>query len=235
MEGQPRITYGIEAIHDCIVADTDVYKKFKSKEKKRSLYRKKKKLLDKYPALKKTIDAPFVRSLNPERGQYVGKVGWMPAELVISDQRIREMCRNMFLRPEEYAKKTGIRFGPCPGLETMSACPMFSPGPKEIRVKLDKADIFIAMQSKNFVERAQIPGWHDFLITKLKKEIEQIVGKGSVTIAFGAGPCQVCHPKPCGDESWKIKWIKYFGTPKQTRKQWKLTAGLAVRLNSKKH
>ena len=48
---QPQIAYNIEIIHDCIVRDTEIYRKFKSKEKKLALYRKKKKLLDKHPEL----------------------------------------------------------------------------------------------------------------------------------------------------------------------------------------
>jgi len=268
MSGQPKIAYGIEVIHDCIVRDTDIYGKFKSKEKKLALYRKKKKLLDKHPEVKKMIAPKFVRSLDKERGKYVSKVAWIPTELIITDQRIREMCRNLFTLPKAYVKEAGLRFGSCPGLENLSACPMFSPHPKETRAKLDKADIFIALQSKYFVAPPEVTGWHDFLIRKLKKEIEQVEGAGSVTATFGAGPCQLCHPKPClgggegrvpkerlfsleslgvpvgqlckdvalftGNDGWKIRWIKYFGTPRQTSKRWKTTAGLAVRLNGKK-
>jgi hypothetical protein len=172
----------------------------------------------------------------------------------------------MFTYTKEFAKKTGRGFGPCPGLEKMSGCPMFSPRPEETRAKLDNADILIAMQSKYFISPPEIPAWHDFLITKLKQKIEAVEGAGSVTSAFGAGPCQLCFPQPClgggkcrspkkhlfalesagipvgqlckdmalcaGDESWKIKWIKYYNTPRQTRRQWKLTSGLAVRLTT---
>ena len=188
----------------------------------------------------------------------------MPSELVIVDQRIREMCRNLFAYPEEYVKKTGIRFGRCPGFEKLSACPLFSPAPEETRAKLDEADIFIALQSRSFVTGPSIPGWQDVLIRKLKHAIEQVNGKGSVTASFGAGPCKVCYPQPClgggkcrvpkerlyalesagvpvgqlckdmaffsGNDGWKIKWIKFTGTPRQTPKRWKTTGGLAVRL-----
>jgi hypothetical protein len=268
MSEQPQIAYDIEVIHDCIVKDTDIYGKYKSEKKKLALYRKKKKLLDKHPEVKRMIDPTFVSSLNLERGKYVSKVSWMPSELIITDQRIREMCRNLFTYPKVYVEKTGLRFGPCPGLEKMSACPMFSPHPEETRAKLDKADIFIALQSKYFVAPPEITGWHDFLIRKFKKEIEKVEGEGSVTATFGAGPCQLCHPNPClgggncripeerifalesagvpvgqlckdmalctGNDSWKIRWIKYSGTPRQTPKRWKNTAGLALRLNEKK-
>lgn len=232
--------------------------------KKISLYRKKEKLLTEKNGLKEMISAGFVRSLDKRRGRFVGKVGWMPSELVIADQRIRELCRNMFMYTDEYYKKTGLRFGPCPGLEKMSGCPMFSPRPEGIRKKLDSADIFIAIQSKEFVRRPGITGWHDFLIRKLKKEIESLIGYGTVTSAFGAGSCQFCHPKKClggggcrapemhlfsfesvgvpvgqlckdmalfsDDNDWKIKWIKFYNTPPQSSKHWKLTSGLAVKM-----
>jgi predicted metal-binding protein len=268
MPEQPQIAYGIETIHDCIVKDTAIYREFKAKSKKIALYRKTKKLLDKHPEVKKMIDQKFVSSLDPERGKCIGKADWMPTELVITDQRIREMCRNMFSYPEEYVKATGLRFGPCPGFGRMSACPTFSPRPEEIREKLNNSDIFIGLQSKYFTSRPEITGWHEFLVRKLKKEIENVEGKGSVTLAFGAGPCQICHPKPClgggecrvpdkrlfalesvgipvgqlcndmalltGNNGWKIGWMKYYGTSRQTRNRWKFTFGLAVRLNRKK-
>jgi hypothetical protein len=268
MSEQPKVAYGVEVIHDCIVRDTDVYRKFKSKEKKLALYREKRKILNKHPEVKKMIDPKFVRSLDKGRGKYVNKVAWIPTELVITDQRIREMCRNLFTIPEPYVKQTGVRFGSCPGLETLSACPMFSPHPKKTRAKLNKADIFIALQSRYFIDPPEILDWQEFIIRRLKREIEQIEGAGTVTATFGAGPCQLCHPNPClgggdcrapkerlfalesvgvpvgqlckdlafftGNDGWKIRWIKYFGTPRQTTKRYKSTLGLAVRLNGKK-
>ena len=260
----PKIAYNVEVIHDCIVRDTEIYRKFNSKPKKLALFREKKRLLDKHPEIKKMINADFIASLDSQRGQFVGRVAWLPSELVITDQRIREMCGNLLTYSDQIAEKTGMRFGPCPGYNFLSGCPSFSPKSKETRAKLDSADIFIAMQSKYFFEKAGIPGWHHVLMLKFKKEVEKISGKGAVTAAFGAGPCQLCHPNPClgkgecripehhlfalesvgvpvgqlcndiamltGNEDWKIRWIKYFGTPKQTPKRWKLTCGMAVKL-----
>jgi predicted metal-binding protein len=265
MRGQPQITYNIQAIHDCIVRDTEIYLKFSTKAKKLSLYRKRQKLLDKHPEIKKIIGVTVVRSLDKKRGPYVEKIGWLPADLVIADPRIRELCRNMFTLPKQYTEKTGISFGPCPGQGKLSACPPYSFTAQETREKLDQADIFIAVQSKYFVEPPEIRGWQDVLVNKYKKAIEKAAGKGSVTAAFGAGPCQLCHPNPClgggecrspehrvfalesagipvlqlsrdmallsGDKDWEIKFSKYFATPRQTHKEWKLTFGLAVKLS----
>ncbi|MDX1779420.1 MAG: hypothetical protein R3339_11120, partial [Thermodesulfobacteriota bacterium] len=152
MEKQPQVAYSVEVIHDCIVRDTPLYNKFRSQEKKRVLYRKKKRLLETCQPVASMIDSSFVRSLDPERGKFLGKVGWMPSELIIVDQRIREMCRNLFFYPDEYVKKTGLRFGPGPGFGKLSACPLFSPDPEKTRAKLDAADIFIALQSRSFLK-----------------------------------------------------------------------------------
>ena len=121
MAHQPRVAYDITVIHDCIVRDTDAYRQFNAKAKKLSLYRERQQRLDKHPEIKKIIDVTFVRSLDKKRGTYVAKVGWLPTELVMTDQRIREMCRNMFTLPKQYTEKTGISFGPCPGQGKLSA------------------------------------------------------------------------------------------------------------------
>lgn len=264
MSQLPRIAYDIQVIHDCIVKDTEVYQSF-NKASKLSLYQEKKQLLEKHPDLSQMINTSYVHSLDPERGKLVERVAWIPAKLIIVDERIRSMCQNLFLLPREYAEKTGVNFGPCPGFGNLSACPPYSLTSKEVKSKLDSADIFIALQSKNFIEPPGIPAWQDILVNKLKKEIEKVKGKDSVTIAFGAGPCRLCYPKSClgngrcriptrrvfslestgvavaqlckdiamltGESDWKIKFIKYFATPKQTQKEWKLTFGVAVKIS----
>jgi predicted metal-binding protein len=264
MSPQPRIAFDITVIHDCIARDTDTFRTFSSAAKKRSLYRERQKLLDLHPDIKNMIDISFVRSLDEQRGVYAAKVGWLPAELVITDERIRGMCRNLFTLPAPYAEKTGIHYGCCPGHAKLSACPPYSFTAQETRARLDAADIFIAIQSRLFVDPPEVRGWQDILVTKMRKAVEKVAGAGSVTAAFGAGPCQLCLPNPClgggecrtpehrifalessgvpvlqlsrdmallsGDKDWKIRFMKYFGTPRQTHKEWKLTFGLAVKL-----
>ena len=264
MPARPKVAYDVTVIHDCIVRDTDIYRNFKTKARKLSLYREKQKLLDRHPEIMQLIDATYVQSLDEKRGQYVAKVGWLPARMVITDPRIREMCRNMFTLPKAYTEATGVSFGPCPGHGKMSACPPYSFTAQEAREKLDQADIFIAIQSKSFLEPPEHRGWQDHIVNKFRKAIKSAAGEESVTAAFGAGPCQLCHPKPClgdgecrmpehrvfalescgipviqlcrdmalvtGDKDWETKFAKYFATPRQTKKEWKLTFGLAVKL-----
>ena len=266
MSLRARVAYDIQVIHDCIVHDTDIYRKFNTQSKKLSLYRKKKKMLDNNPEIKQLIDLKFVRSLDPKRGALMGKVGWLPTELIITDQRIQEMCHGMFSYPKILSDRIGMSYGPCPNCGKASACPPFSYSAQEARSKLDQGDIFIVLQSRNFVEFTDVtyPGFHEVLLRKLKKEIEKIKGKKAVTCVLSAGACRLCHPKAClgggkcrmpehrfyaleavgvpvaqlcddmalltGNKSWKMNFLKYFGTSRQTPKRWKLTCGIAVKL-----
>jgi predicted metal-binding protein len=267
MSLRPRVAYDIRVIHDCIVKDTDIYRTFNTQSKKRSLYRDKKKVLDNNPEIKKLIDISAVRSLDLKCGALMGKVGWLPTELVITDSRIQEMCHGMFSYPKMLSDKIGVNYGPCPSCGKGSACPPFSYTAQEARSKLDEGDIFIVLQSKNFIEFSDVtyPGFHEVLLRKLKKEIETLKGKDAVTCVLSAGACRLCHPKPClgggecrmpehrfyaleavgvpvaqlcddmalltGNNGWKMNFLKYFGTPRQTHKRWKLTCGIAVKLN----
>jgi len=264
MPAKPQVAYDVTVIHDCIVRDTDIYRTLKTKARKLSLYREKQKLLDRHPEIMQLIDAANVQSLDEKRGQYVAKVGWLPAGMVITDPRIREMCRNMFTLPRAYTEATGVSFGPCPGHGKMSACPPYSFTAQEAREKLDQADIFIAIQSRDFLEPPEHRGWQDHIVNKFRTAIKNAAGEESVVAAFGAGPCQLCHPNPClgsgecrmpehrvfalescgipviqlcrdmalvtGDKDWETTFAKYFATPRQTKKEWKLTFGLAVKL-----
>lgn len=211
MPAQPQVAYNIEVIHDCIVRDTETYRKFNSKTKKRSIYRETEKRLDNYPELKKMIDPDFVRSLDDKRGGYVGKVAWMPSAFIVADQRIREMCRNPFTLPEPYAKAVGVGFGPCPGHGKMSACPPFSFSSEEARARLDDADIFIAIQSITFIDPPEHRGWQDVVINKFRKALKKAIGEEHITVVFGAGPCQLCYPKQClGDGECRMPEQRAF-------------------------
>jgi hypothetical protein len=183
MSLRPRVAYDIRVIHDCIVKDTDIYRTFNTQSKKRSLYRDKKKVLDDNPEIKKLIDISAVKSLDPKCGALMGKIGWLPTELVITDSRIQEMCHGMFSYPKMLSDKIGVNYGPCPSCGKGSACPPFSYTAQEARSKLDEGDIFIVLQSKNFIEFSDVtyPGFHEVLLRKLKKEIETLKGKDAVT------------------------------------------------------
>jgi hypothetical protein len=51
--------------------------------------------------------------------------------------------------------------------------------------------------------------------------------------AVGVPVAQLCDDMALltGNNGWKMNFLKYFGTPRQTHKRWKLTCGIAVKLN----
>ena len=101
MAAIPRVAYDIQTIHDCVVRDTAIAKKFSTEQKKRRLYHSRQRLLRGKPAVEKMIDRQYVAALDPERGALLGKVGWLPTELVITDDAISEIARSAELVNEQ--------------------------------------------------------------------------------------------------------------------------------------
>jgi predicted metal-binding protein len=196
MKFADRINYSIDNIERSIVADAEVGTKYSEAEKKK-LYREKEKLVNKFPALKKLLDIRTIHKFPIKGVENFGRIGFLPGKLVISDDRIKDMCRNQFWTTFLTTKKKGAnRFTRCPGLEKRSSCPYFTPPAKKIRETLDQADIFITLQTKLFNELGPVQ-WEFQTINKLREEVESILGKKAVLQQFGAGPCQVCYPDPC--------------------------------------
>jgi predicted metal-binding protein len=196
-----RINYSIDNIERSIVADNPLSTKYSDAEKKK-LYRGKEKLVNKFPPLKKLLDIRTIYKFPIDGVKNFGRIGFLPSELVITDDRIKEMCRNMLWTTFGSQKERGKgkrgpkRFTRCPGLEKHSSCPYFTPPAKKVREKLDEADIFIALQTKLFNE-VQDVRWQFLTINKLREEVETVLGKKAILQQFGAGPCQTCFPEPC--------------------------------------
>jgi hypothetical protein len=192
-----RINYSIDNIERSIAADTEISKKY-SEEQKKALYTQKCTMLNKHPQLKKMVDINYIYNYPIENAQNWGNIGIVPSEIVISDERIKDMCRYQFWT-NFISKKTNKRewrFTRCPGIETASACPYFSPPASKVREKLDNSDIFIFAQTKPFADYGGVQ-WQYKVITQYCEDIEKVLGKEAVVQRFGAGPCQICHPEGC--------------------------------------
>lgn len=192
-----RINYSIDNIERSIVADTPISTKYSGAQKKK-LYREKEKLLNRLPDLKRMINIQHVHKYPFKGMKNFARVGFLPSRLVISDNRIKDMCQNQFwtVFRSQRKRKGELSFTRCPGLERHSSCPYFTPPAEKIRQKLDSADIFIALQSRLFNETKDVQ-WEYLTINRLREEIESLLGKKAVVQQFGAGPCQACHPHPC--------------------------------------
>ena len=192
-----RINYSIDNIERSIVADTLVGTKYSNSQKKK-LYREKEKALNKFPELEKIINIRHIHKYPIKGVKIFSRIGIIPSKFVISDNRIKDMCQNQFWTAfrRQRKRKGELRFTRCPGLEQHSSCPYFSPPAEKVREKLDKADIFIALQTKLFNEVKDIE-WEYLTINRLREEVESLIGKKAIIQQFGAGPCQSCHPLPC--------------------------------------
>jgi hypothetical protein len=192
-----RINYSIDNIERSIVADNPIGTKYTNSQKKK-LYQEKEKKLNKFPELKKIINIPHIHKYPIKGVAIFSRIGILPGKLVISDDRIKDMCQNQFWTSFRRQRKRlrERRFTRCPGLTQHSSCPYFTPPAKKVREKLDKADIFIALQTKLFNEVKHVE-WEFLTINRLREEIEALLGKKAIIQQFGAGPCQACHPLPC--------------------------------------
>ena len=192
-----RINYSIDNIERSIVADTPIGTRYSDSQKKK-LYQEKEKQLNKFADLKKRINISHIHKYPIKGVSIFSRIGILPSKLVISDDRIKDMCQNQFWTSFRRQRKRTRerRFTRCPGLTQHSSCPYFTPPAKKVREKLDKADIFIALQTKLFNEVKNIE-WEYLTVNRLREDIESLLGKKAIIQQFGAGPCQACHPLPC--------------------------------------
>ncbi|RMF94626.1 MAG: hypothetical protein D6734_07265 [Candidatus Schekmanbacteria bacterium] len=192
-----RINYSIDNIERSIVADSEVGNMYSPTQKKK-LYKEKQKLLNNFTELKKIIDIKHIHQYPIEGVRNFARIAAIPPEIVISDDRIKDMCQNQLWTSfvSQKTNKRIKRFTRCPGLETRSSCPYFTPPARKVRQLLNKADIFVVLQSKLFNEFGFVQ-WQFKTINRLREEIESILGKKSIIQQFGAGPCQACYPHHC--------------------------------------
>jgi hypothetical protein len=192
-----RINYFIDNVERSIAADNPLSVRYTNEQKKK-IYQQKLKMLANYPELKKIIDIKHIHNYPIEGVKNWGRIGIIPPEIVISDDRIKDMCRYQFWTGfvRRTRKKREWRFTRCPGLESASACPYFTPPAKKVRELLDRSDIFIVMQTKLFADYGGVQ-WEFKTITRFREDVQKVLGKRAVLQTFGAGPCQICYPRGC--------------------------------------
>ncbi len=253
--------YSIENIAQSIVRDNPSGKKY-SQEDKKNLYQERLRLLEGFPKLKEIISLTHIHKYGISWSKKVTRLAVLPPEIIVVDSRIQDMCYLPFWT--YYGSGEGS-FSRCAGVNAFSCCPPFNPKAEKVQVKLDKADIFLVLQTKpGYMFGTGSPGELFQTINRLTDEINSLLGKGTVIQKFGGGPCFACYPEICEgegkcksphlkipalegmgvcvdqlckdlaflteDKSWKITWIKGFGTPEQKPKRMKATVGLAIKL-----
>ena len=252
--------YSIENIAQSIVRDSDVGKKYTDKDK-RELYGEVLRLVENVSGLNDLLSLERIQAYDVPWAKRLARLAVLPPQIVVVDSRIQDMCYLPFWT--YYGSGEGS-FSRCAGVDAFSCCPPFNPKAEKVQALLDKADMFLVMQSKlTTMFSIGDPGGQFRVLNRLTDEINDLLGKGAVVQKFGGGPCFACYPEFCEgggkckapklkvsalegmgicvdqlckdlvlltrDESWKITWIKGFGTPEQKPKRMKGTMGLAIK------
>jgi predicted metal-binding protein len=192
-----KINYDIGNIQDSIVDANEWYQKIKQAEKKR-LYREKLKLVNKDPRLKEILSMKHIYENDVKGVKNFARLGIMPPELIVVDERIRDMCLNQFWLSNPITRVKD--FGRCPAYDHRPCCPPRSPSSKVTRKLLDRSDIFVMLQSK-LIGNREIGDphwkWQYETVEKLEEELKSLLGKSRVLAKYGAGPCVICGPAGC--------------------------------------
>ncbi len=186
--------YSIENIAQSIVRDNPTGKKY-TREDKRKLYEGRLLLRDESPRLKDILSLEHVHSCDNPWAKTVARVAVIPPEIIVVDSRIQDMC---YLPFWVYSGSDESSFGRCACLGGFSSCPPFAPKAEKVQEKLDKADIFFALQTKPSIpHEAEDPGRQFRLLNGLADEVNTLLGKGAVVQKFSGGPCFACFPEFC--------------------------------------
>lgn len=189
--------YSIENIAQSIVRDNPTGKKY-SQEDKKNLYQERLRLLEDFPKLKEIISLTHIYKYGNSWAKKVARLGILPPEIIVVDSRIQDMCYLPFWT--YYGSGEGS-FSRCAGVNSFSCCPPFNPKAEKVQAKLDKANIFLTLQTKPaYMFGTGSPGELFQTLNRLTDETNSLLGKGTVIQKFGGGPCFACYPEICEGE-----------------------------------
>ncbi len=192
----PPANYSIRNIIDSILSDTKRAQKL-APAKKIKLYGSLQARLNLQPELRELLTPAKIRSYPIEGADFFARVGVLPPRLVIADERFKRMCCLPYWTV--YKGQDGAaykRFDRCPGYDRLPGCPPQSPAISDVVEKLERADALIVLQTKLQCERWGV-GWKFAVLHALARDIERVLGTGSVVERYGSGPCSACHAQRC--------------------------------------
>jgi len=185
--------YSIEDIAQSIVKDHPVSKRFTPEDKK-ILYQKSLLLLDELPELKQVLSIEHIRKYPIPFAKRAARIGIIPPELVVVDSRIQDMCNLPYWT--YYGSGEGS-FSRCGGVGTFSCCPPFSLKAEKVQTLIDRADVFVVLQTRAAVNVGNDPGAQFRMINRLVDEVNACLGRKAVIQKFAGGPCFACYPESC--------------------------------------
>ena len=189
--------YSIENIAQSIVRDNPTGKKYSRKDKK-DLYEERLRLLENFPKLNEIIRLEHINAFDTPWAKKITRLAVLPPQIIVVDSRIQDMCYLPFWT--YYGSGEGS-FGRCAGVGAFSCCPPFNLKAEKVQALLDKADIFLVLQSRlTTMFGTGDPASQFQVVNRLRDEINSLLGKGAVVQKFGGGPCFACYPEPCEGE-----------------------------------
>lgn len=190
------VNYSVKNIIDSILLDNRKAQQYSELIKKK-LYNKSISDLEKYPELLHILSTAHMHRYPVVGADFFARIGILPPELVIIDQRIKNMCTLPYWTVYRDTKgNTYRRFDRCPGYGWLPGCPPNSTSVEEAQNIVNDSTHFIVLQTKLLNERWTVD-WKFAVLHRLAREIETVLGKSSVTGRFGSGPCSACKPQHC--------------------------------------
>ena len=144
--------------------------------------------------LKQVLSIEHIRKYPIPFAKRAARIGIIPPELVVVDSRIQDMCSLPFWT--YYGSGEGS-FSRCGGVGTFSCCPPFSLKAEKVQALIDRADIFVVLQTRAAVNVGNDPGAQFRMINRLVDEVNACLGRKAVIQKFAGGPCFACYPESC--------------------------------------
>ncbi len=190
------VNYSVANIVACILQDNRKVKGL-SRAKKERLYNACRKKLEHLPKLADIVSISRIKRCGIDGAENFVRLGVLPPELVIIDQRFKDLCALPFWTV--YNDKKGNiyrRFDKCPGHGFFPCCPPNSRPVEDVQQVMDRSSLFIVLQTRLIDMRWQ-NDWRFTVLHRLARDIRKALGPDSVTGIYGAGPCGACAKQPC--------------------------------------
>jgi hypothetical protein len=189
------VNYSIEHLVRSIAADNPTGTKYDAAEKK-ALFSATREKVAGQPGLKKLLSIANIRHYNVTGAENFARIGVLPPELIVVDDRIKEMCALPFwIHGQDGDGNPVKRFGKCPGYNVLPGCPPHSIATTAVKDKLKEADLFVVLQTRLLCGPGS--GYKFKVLRRLARDIEKLLGKGSVVERYGSGPCGACGDQAC--------------------------------------
>lgn len=212
---------------------------------------------NRYGQLSDLTQLSTLREIGVENGVEpikVANVYVVDPQIIVVDERIPELCRSKYLRPDG-------RLIACGGVRhKRSACPPYAPKPEKTREILSQSRAVVVIQAQSLGEYDNQKQLHRSLLA-----FERHLAKSGfgITGSWAAGPCRICEPEndclgrgKCrqpklrrfsmegsgmavflicnriatltGNDSWKLELIKNWELPNQSPKTFKSVIAIAI-------